>query len=325
MSSTREQLIDLLAKQAGAFVSGQWLSESLNISRTAVWKQMNALKKDGYQLEAVSNKGYRIVQGPDKVSSNTIQWGLGTSWLGKEIIHKETLTSTQTTATSLAQEGCAHGTIVLANKQTNGRGRLNRQWYSDHDHGIWLSIVLRPTIPPNQAPQLTLLTATVMVEVIEQIAQVTPAIKWPNDLLLNNKKLAGILTEMHAEHDQIHHVVIGIGLNLNQPADAIDDAIKQIATSVQIETGNVFNKKTTIQLFLEQFERRYQQYIETGFSSVKQVWERYGYKMNEEVHYQTGKKRDTGIIRGISDEGALLLENNEQKIESIYSAEIDWY
>ncbi|MCZ0701876.1 BirA family biotin operon repressor/biotin-[acetyl-CoA-carboxylase] ligase [Natronobacillus azotifigens] len=325
MSSTREQLIELLAKQGGSFVSGQWISETLEISRTAVWKQMKQLEKDGYQFEAVPNKGYRIVEVPHKLSANTIQWGLHTKWLGKEIVHHDRISSTQTTAIEYAQEGCDHGTVIVANRQSNGRGRLSRQWYSDNDQGIWLSVVLRPDISPMKAPQLTLVTATVLAEVIEQISQTTPAIKWPNDLLLNNRKLAGILTEMQAEQDKIHYLVIGIGINVNQSYQEMDLSVREIATSLQIETGKTFHQTTFIQLLLECLERRYQQYLDEGFHLIKASWEQYAYKMNKEVTYQTGKAKQKGFIRGIAEDGALLMETESGRIDSLYSAEIDWF
>ncbi|WP_369813137.1 biotin--[acetyl-CoA-carboxylase] ligase [Virgibacillus halodenitrificans] len=233
MESTRNKLIDLLAKDKDTYISGQMLSEHLGISRSAVWKHMKNLEKDGYQIEGKSNKGYRIISFPDKLSENTIKWGLNTSWLGSKIIHKESTPSTQVIAHQLAQEGSPHGTIILADEQTSGRGRLNREWFSSKGKGIWMSIILRPEILPYLAPQLTLLTATVLAEVVQKNTTVTPMIKWPNDILINKKKTAGILTEMQAEQDQIQYVIIGIGMNINQTKEDIPIEIQSKATSLR--------------------------------------------------------------------------------------------
>src|SRR5690625_1481639 len=219
MSSTRNKLIKILAENKDEFVSGQSLSEQLNVSRSAIWKHMNGLKKDGYVIEGVEKRGYRIISYPDNiVSENTIAWGLQTDWLGKTIIHKKSVTSTQTVAHQLALDGTTHGTIVIADEQTKGRGRVSRQWFSPGEQGIWMSLIIRPKILPYQAPQLTLLTATVLAEVFQQYCGITPQIKWPNDVLVNGKKISGILTEMQVEQDNVLYVIVGIGINVNQDA-----------------------------------------------------------------------------------------------------------
>ncbi|WP_117169375.1 biotin--[acetyl-CoA-carboxylase] ligase [Paraliobacillus sediminis] len=324
MPSTQEKLIELLALNGTVFISGQDISETLNISRTAVWKQMKRLEKEGYQIEAVPNKGYRIVALPSIMSKNTLQWGLKTKWLGKNMVHQIKMPSTQTKANQLAQEGCAHGTVVIADRQETGRGRMNRSWFSNNDLGVWLSIVLRPNVPPLQGPQLTLVVATVLAELIELDVGITPAIKWPNDILINGKKIAGILTEMQAEQDKIHHIVIGIGLNVNQLADSFENEISKRATSLKIETGETFEKQKLIQSLLKRFEEAFDRYQLTGFSEVKDKWESFGYKINEEVSYKAGNVEKQGVIRGISTDGALIMENKQNQIETLYSAEINW-
>lgn len=324
MPSTQERLIELLALNGTVFISGQHISETLEISRTAVWKQMKRLEKEGYQIEGVPNKGYRIVAFPLKMSKNTLQWGLQTNWLGKNMIHQIKMASTQTKANQLAQEGCPHGTVVIADRQETGRGRMNRSWFSDNDLGVWLSIVLRPDVPPLQGPQFTLVAATVLAELIEQDVGITPAIKWPNDILINGKKIAGILTEMQAEQDKINHIVIGIGLNVNQIAESFEKEISKRATSLKIETGETFEKQKLIQSLLQRFETAFDRYQLTGFSEVKDKWESFGFKINEEVSYRSGNVEKQGIIRGISTDGALVIENKQNQIETLYSAEINW-
>lgn len=325
MESTRNRLIELLETSDQQFVSGQLLSEKLKISRSAIWKHMKELEKDGYHVEGVSRKGYRIVKFPDKVSENTIQWGLRTNWLGKNIIHKTSTTTTQQIAHQAAQDNAEHGTIVIADEQTKGKGRMNRQWNSTKGKGIWMSIILRPDVLPVMAPQLTLLSATVLADVIAEHTALTPKIKWPNDILINNQKTAGILTEMQAEQDQIQYVVIGIGINVNQVTEDFDKDIQDKATSLQIQTGHKWNIKDFIQHVLQSFEESYDAFMQNGFPEVKQKWESYGYRIGEQIKIKTLHKEWKAKFLGIAEDGALLTKTDNDDIKKIYSGEIEWF
>ncbi|WP_047980062.1 biotin--[acetyl-CoA-carboxylase] ligase [Ornithinibacillus contaminans] len=326
MESTRNKLIQLLSKEEDTFISGQVISDKLNLSRNAIWKHMKELEKDGYKIEAIRNKGYRIIEIPKKVSQNTVQWGLKTKWLGKTLIHRESTTSTQHIAHQLASENAPHGTVVMADEQTAGKGRLSRSWHSAKDKGIWLSIVLRPTIGPNLAPQLTLLTATVLADVMQNKLHVTPKIKWPNDIILSNKKVAGILTEMQAEQDQIQYIVIGIGINVNQEQEELPDDIQARATSLKIETNKDWDLHVLIQDILLTFEETYSNYLENGFqTAIKQKWESYGYRIGETTKIKTIKDEQEIKIMGIADDGALLASYQDGTIKKVYSGEIDWF
>jgi len=325
MQSTRNKLIHLLANSNSQYVSGQMLSEKLNISRSAVWKQMKNLEKAGYKIDAKPNQGYRILSYPDDVSEYTLQWGLATEWIGKKIIHKESTTTTQFDAHQLAQENCEHGTIVIADKQTQGKGRRERPWHSSNKQGVWMSIILRPKIPPYRAPQLTLLTATVLAEVIHEHIGVRPQIKWPNDILINGQKTAGILTEMQAEQDQVQYVVIGIGLNVNQLKQDLPEKIGYGATSLRIETNKKWDLKEVIQHILKSFEKHYTSYIDNGFDNIKKDWEKYSYKIGESIWLKNEQGRNQVIFLGLDENGALLIKDEKNEVKSIYSAEIDWF
>ncbi|MFD1038665.1 biotin--[acetyl-CoA-carboxylase] ligase [Virgibacillus byunsanensis] len=323
LESTRNRLIELLANAKEQYISGQNLSEKLNISRSAVWKHMKELEKDGYNIEGVSKKGYRILEYPDKLSANTLQWGLNTKWLGKTIIHKSVTPSTQQVAHQAVQEDAVHGTVIIADEQTKGKGRMNRSWHSAKGKGIWMSIVLKPEIPPHLAPQLTLLSATILAETLAEFTALEPKIKWPNDIFIHNKKTAGILTEMQAEQDQIQYVVIGMGINVNQDVDEIPEDLRGKATSLQIESTNSWNITELIQHILVKFEDAYSKYIENGFSDVKVIWERYGYKIGEIVTIKTMRESWKGKFLGIAEDGALLT-TKDGEIKKLYSAEIEW-
>lgn len=324
MENTRKQLIDLLETRLDQYTSGQMLSDKLNISRAAVWKHMKELEKDGYRIEAIAGKGYMIVSHPQKISANTIKWGLHTDWLGQHVIHKPSVTSTQQIAHIAAMEGAKNGTIIVADEQTEGKGRMDRSWHSAKNKGIWMSMILRPEILPTQAPQITLLAASALAELMERTIGVTPQIKWPNDILINHKKTAGILTEMQSEQDQIRYIVLGIGINVNHDPDEMPEDIRSLATSLKIESNQKWNIQTIIQEFLTIFEKEYDQFLATGFEQVKKKWERYGYKIGEVVPVQVGKELFDAKLIGIEADGALRVKKADSTEKVLYSAEIQW-
>ncbi|WP_041488372.1 biotin--[acetyl-CoA-carboxylase] ligase, partial [Bacillus pseudomycoides] len=265
-STIRKQLLQIFSAADGEFVSGQTISDKLGCSRTAVWKHMEDLRSEGYELEAVRRLGYRIASKPDKVTANEIQLGLQTEFIGRTVYFKESVESTQHIAAKLAYEGAAEGTIVVAEEQTAGRGRLSRKWHSPKGTGIWMSIILRPAIPVHHAPQLTLLAAVSVAQAIEKCTSVNVGIKWPNDILIEGKKAVGILTEMQADPDKINAVIMGIGINANQGQEHFADEIKEIATSLAIESGKPIVRAELMQQIFLQMEKLYQEYVKNGFS-----------------------------------------------------------
>ncbi|MBN9653052.1 biotin--[acetyl-CoA-carboxylase] ligase [Halobacillus sp. GSS1] len=323
MESTRKELIELLNHLEG-HISGQELSDRLGISRTAVWKHMNELKKDGYEIEAVQRKGYKILSSPDKISENTLRWGLGTKWLGHELHHYDQVESTQEIVHQLAKQGKPHGTVVIADEQVKGKGRMSRNWDSPKGKGIWMTILLRPNLPPVQAPQITLLAATVLARMIAERSTLVPQIKWPNDLLINHKKVSGILTEMQAEQDTIQYIVLGMGMNVNQEDREIPSDIKYKASSLKIESSEHWNIQQTVQHILRLFEETYERFESHGFASIKKDWEHFGYKIGEEVTISTMRKTWQATLIGIEPDGALRARSIDGEEEKLYSAEIHW-
>ncbi|REJ09704.1 biotin--[acetyl-CoA-carboxylase] ligase [Halobacillus trueperi] len=323
MESTRKELIELLNNVEG-HISGQELSDQLGISRTAVWKHMNELKKDGYEIEAVQRRGYKILSSPDKISENTLRWGLGTKWIGHELHHYDQVESTQEIVHQLAKQGKPHGTVVIADEQVKGKGRMSRNWDSPKGKGIWMSVLLRPNLPPVQAPQITLLAATVLARMIAERSALVPQIKWPNDLLINHKKVSGILTEMQAEQDTIQYIVLGMGMNVNQEDREIPADIKYKASSLKIESRQHWNIQQTVQHILRLFEETYERFEANGFASIKKDWEHFGYKIGEEVTISTMKKTWQATLIGIEPDGALRAKSKDGEEEKLYSAEIHW-
>ncbi|PGT87431.1 biotin--[acetyl-CoA-carboxylase] ligase [Bacillus sp. AFS040349] len=322
-SELRTKLLEAFSNAEGEFVSGQKISEYIGCSRTAVWKHIEELRKDGYELEAVRRLGYRITKKPNKISSNEIQIGLKTKTLGRHVHFEETVTSTQKIAQTLAGNGAPEGTIVVADQQTNGRGRMAREWYSPSGTGIWMSLIIRPNIPIHSTPQLTLLTAVAIVQAIEELTPVKPDIKWPNDILINGKKVVGILTELQAEADQVHSVIIGTGINVNQKVEDFPEELQQIATSIGIETGKHWERALFIQTILLKFEGLYSLYLSQGFHPIKLLWEGYAISLNKKMVARTLNGSVEGKAIGIDHNGVLLIETSDGSIKEIYSADIE--
>ncbi|WP_078546125.1 biotin--[acetyl-CoA-carboxylase] ligase [Litchfieldia alkalitelluris] len=322
-SEIRKKLLELFSKANGEFISGQKISEQLGCSRTAVWKHIEDLRKEGYEVNAVRKAGYQITSKPDKISSNEIQLGLQTKILGRSIVFEEVVSSTQKLAHKLAYDGAEEGTIIVTEQQTEGRGRLDRKWFSPKYTGIWMSLILRPNIPPTSAPQLTLLAAVAVAQAIQEVTGLEPDIKWPNDILLSGKKVVGILTELQAESDRINSVIIGIGINVNQSKLDFPEEINGVATSLSIAKGEKVNRSYLVQILLLKLEHLYLTYLENGFHAIKLLWESYAINIGEQILARTLHGTIKGRALGITDDGVLKLETSDGEIHYIYSADIE--
>ncbi|WP_046173699.1 biotin--[acetyl-CoA-carboxylase] ligase [Domibacillus indicus] len=319
-SSVKHKLLEVFSKAGGDFVSGQALADSIGCSRTAVWKHIESLRQEGFELEAVRNKGYRITAKPDKVSENELLLGLETNRLGKHIVFKESVESTQKEAHKIAEEA-PEGTLVIAEEQTAGRGRMTRTFHSPKYTGIWMSLILKPDLPPHRAPQFTLIAAVAVTEAIRDTTGLKAEIKWPNDLLLNEKKITGILTELQADSDRIRSLIIGIGINANQ--QSFPEELSGIATSLALEKGEHVPRAKLVQAVLKNIEIYYKEYLNNGFSSIKEKWESFAVSIGRQITARTLNGSIRGKALGITEEGVLRLEDEDGVIHSIYSADIE--
>ncbi|CAG9608282.1 biotin--[acetyl-CoA-carboxylase] ligase [Pseudoneobacillus rhizosphaerae] len=322
-SEIRKKLLDAFSNNEDQYLSGQTLADTIGCSRTAIWKHIEELRKDGFELEAIRNKGYRIVKTPERVSADEIRLGLKTKYLGQSIHYEDAVDSTQRVAHRLAYDQSMEGTVVVAEEQTLGRGRMERKWYSPKYTGIWMSIILRPKIPLPKAPQLTLIAAVAVVQAIEELTELTPQIKWPNDILINGKKMTGILTELQAEADQINSVIIGMGINVNQKLEDFPIELREIATSLAIEQGVYFSRSAIIRSVLTHLEKLYFIYIEKGFFPIKILWESYAISIGKTIKARTLSNVIEGKALGITDDGVLRIEDHSGEIHYIYSADIE--
>ncbi len=319
----KKTLLNLFKQSGGNFLSGEELSRRLNCTRAAVWKHIEELRKEGYEFEAVRKAGYRLIHVPDVLTQEEIKYQLDTQFVGKTIRYLPEVESTQLVAHQWAEEGAPEGALVVTEHQSSGRGRLGRKWHSPPKTGIWMSLILRPQIELRKAPQLTLLTAVAVSRAIKQmVPEIDVRIKWPNDLLIRSKKVCGILTELNAESDRIHYLVIGIGINVNVEPDAFPQDVRPFATSIFAETGVRAHRAELVRLICAEMEQLYQLYLEEGFKPIKLLWESHAAFIGEKRRINTLDGVFEGIIRGIDEEGVLLLELNNGIIKKILSADL---
>jgi BirA family transcriptional regulator, biotin operon repressor / biotin---[acetyl-CoA-carboxylase] ligase len=318
----KNRIISLLKENNKDYVSGELISKQLGISRAAIWKYINLLKEEGYKIESSSRKGYKISSCPDILSSPEIIPLLNTKSIGLNIIHFDTINSTNIKAKELASSDEFDGTIVVSEEQTSGKGRLGRTWISPKSKGIWMSIILKPPIDPINASRVTLVAAAAVFNAMQDL-QIPALIKWPNDIVLNNKKVCGILTEMSAELNRIHYLVIGIGINVNTYADEFPEEIKDIATSIKAETNNHIDRKTLLAGIINHFEPLYNELI--NFNNISEsidICRKNSIFLGKKVKIIKSGKEYTVKALDINHEGQLIVEHEDGTEETIFSGEV---
>jgi len=301
-------------------ISGERLAGQLGLSRAAVWKRVHRLKAMGYIIEGSPRRGYRLLGLPDKLLADEVLQGLKTSVLTGPVHHFETLDSTNNYAKELAAREAPEGTVVIAETQTLGRGRLGREWDSPPGVGLYVSVVLRPQLPPMELPQITLTAAVAVVRATHRVTHVTPGIKWPNDLIVHGKKLGGILTEMETESDRIRHVVIGLGLNVNNAV--FPPELAKTATSLAQVVGGTLSRVELLKAWLEEFEDLYKRFLNQGFPEILEEWKRYAVTLGRAVTVRQGPREISGQAVDVASDGALLLLTPAGEIVRVTSGEI---
>ncbi len=315
------KILKSLKSHKDEYISGEELSHKLGVTRTAVWKIITTLRKEGYIIDSSSRKGYKLVSTPGVFSAEEIQMDLSTEILGNKIIYKDTVASTNTIAKDLAVKGEKEGTVVIGNHQTAGKGRLGRTWVSPYGTGIWMSVILRPDIVPTQAPFITILAALAVARSIEQVSGVKSGIKWPNDIVLDKRKVCGILTEMSAEIERVNHIVVGIGINVNIDTNEFPEELKNSATSIKIATGKEIDRKQLVQRILENFESIYI-HAQTGRESLLEQYRNYSLTIGHQVKVLWQNSETEGKAIEITEDGELLVETNDGKVIKVFSGEV---
>ena len=311
-----------LLRQSGDYISGEGLSRSLGISRTAVWKHVGSLRGGGYQIDAVPSLGYRLKGSPDLLNDTEISGGLCGRVVGQKLLVVKETGSTNQDAFRLAEEGAPDGTVVMAESQTAGKGRLGRKWESPAGVNIYCSVVLRPQIMPYEAPQLTFLSAVAVARAIEAETGLAPSIKWPNDILIDGCKVAGLLNEMSAETDRVAFVVLGIGVNLNMSESQFPKDLRQPATSLAIKCGRKVSRAGFATVMLNELDRCYSDFIASGLDGIRAEWERRCNAYGREVVVESGSSLIQGSFAGIDQDGAMLVLMPDGSRERIISGDV---
>jgi len=302
-------------------VSGAALAEQLAISRAAVWARIDDLRKVGYDIEAGPHFGYKLVGSPDALHADDLLARLGqTKVVGRDIQVFEETTSTNDVIEKLARDGVKEGAVVFAESQTKGRGRLGRKWMSPTHRGLWFSVLLRPEFRPQETTQLTVISATALRRAIKTVTGLSAEIKWPNDLLLGGKKVAGILTEMSAEVDRVRHVILGIGLDVNQ--SDFPPELRAIATSLKIEVGEEICRAELAVEILRELDFDYARICAGKFAAVADEWEAACVTIGKNVTVHVGDRKFRGHAESLDDDGALLVRTEHGHLERVIGGDV---
>jgi BirA family biotin operon repressor/biotin-[acetyl-CoA-carboxylase] ligase len=305
-NSSEELVLSFLAEAADDYVSGEAISDKLGLTRAAVWKHVEALRSHGYRIDAVPARGYRLIEVPDKLTPLELRPLLNTHDVGQVLHWYEEIGSTNDRARELAEEGAEHGEVVIAEAQTAGRGRRGRLWVSPARKNLYFSVILRPDLPPARAPELTLVASVALCDALRQ-AGVQAGIKWPNDLLASERKIAGVLTELAAEADRVHWVVIGAGVNVNAREEDFPEELRGEATSVLLERGEPAPRALFAAACLTALEGWIDRHAEEGFAVVREAWRERSTTLGREVTVRTDGREIVGTAEDIDDAGALLV------------------
>jgi BirA family biotin operon repressor/biotin-[acetyl-CoA-carboxylase] ligase len=316
----KEDILKIL-KSDGGYISGEDICSRCHVSRTAVWKAVKRLKEEGYQIDAVRNRGYRLLPGTDVLNNAEIGAVLSGIPFLKEFRFFPTIDSTNKAAKLLAEEGSSGPALVVADEQTAGRGRRGRTWISPPGTGIWMSILLRPDLPAEKSSMITLVSALAVTEGIREVTGVACGIKWPNDIVADGRKICGILTEMSTDMDGISYIVTGIGINAN--TEEFPPEIAAVASSLKIETGKTVQRVKIIGAVMRKFAVYYEKFVRDGsFQGLKDLYEEYLVNQGREVAVLDPKGEYRGVAEGISDDGELLVRTEDGSVHTVLSGEV---
>ena len=321
MTTDTKILLALRANPEG--VSGAQLAEQLGISRAAIWARIEELRQARYEIEAGPHFGYKLVNSPDALHADDLLARLGkTKVIGRDIQVFEQTGSTNDVIEKLARDGVKEGVVVFAESQTKGRGRLGRTWVSPAHKGLWFSILLRPNLRPQEATQLTIMGATALRRAIVAETGLQPEIKWPNDILIGGKKVAGILTELNAETDRVKYAILGIGVDVNVDAAELPPEIRRLATSLKIEAGEMIDRPELATAMLRELDADYARIGAGKFAAIADEWEENCTTLGRNVTVQIGVQKFRGCVESLRDDGALLLRTEHGRLEPITGGDI---
>lgn len=316
-----DRLVHLLVRNATVVVPGPKIAEEIGVSRSTVWEWIEKLRALGVAIKGHSRRGYQLEKLPDILTPSLVRAELPHAEIGHKIIHFFRTESTNSVALALDAQNGPHGTVVIAEEQTAGRGRLGRNWYSEKSSGIYASIILRPSLPPAAAPILTLLAGVAVRHAVGSATGLESDIRWPNDVLVNGRKVCGILTEMKAEVDRLHMVVLGIGINVNHTS--MPEELREIATSLALESGGHYSRLHVLAELLRSVERYYHMHLREGRASIVRDWSAASsYAEGKRVHVKAGGNDYSGVTAGLDASGALKIRRDDGRQELLVAGEI---
>ncbi len=319
-----EKIIHILKDHEGRFVSGEIISREVGITRAAIWKRISALKDLGYVIDARQNMGYRLMRSPDILTPEEIQYRLGTKIVGSEIRYYPVLESTNAEAFRAASEGGKDGLVIVTDHQTGGKGRLNRTWFSFRRQSLSLSIVLRPKIVPYLATMLTYLAGIALYETIYAVTAVKPAIKWPNDILMSGKKVAGVLCELSTETDVVNFAVIGMGINLNVKKNKFPEEIREVSTSLYEETKKRVKRVPFVKELLRQMDYWYSVFLRDGGDKrILSEWKERANIIGNEVKIRSFNEEIEGEVVDVDSYGALIVQQEGGEKKRVIAGDLE--
>jgi BirA family transcriptional regulator, biotin operon repressor / biotin---[acetyl-CoA-carboxylase] ligase len=317
------QILTALRRAGSGAVSGADLSHSLGVTRAAIWARIEDLRSFGYEIEASPHHGYRLLEEPDVLYADDLLSLVPPNQIvGRDIRVFQETQSTNDVAEKLARDGVREGVVVFAEAQTRGRGRLGRKWVSPARKGLWFSVLLRPNLRPQAATQLTVAAATALVRAILEHTDLQAEIKWPNDILIRGKKVAGVLTELNAELDHVKYIILGIGVDVNLAASDLPPDVRKIATSLKIEAGQAFRRADLAAGILRELDRDYERIRNQEFAAMADEWEQHCSTLGHRVAIQIGERRLEGRAESLDEDGALLLRTDHGHLERIIGGDV---
>lgn len=325
VKSVDEKILDVLRRgDNGLYFSGRELGRKLSLSRTAIWKHIKGLRKAGYNIESRPSQGYRLKESSKPFNELEMTADLETRVMGRPLFYFQKVESTSAVALELAEKKSPEGTTVIADYQEHGKGRMGRSWESPPGVNLYLSLILRPPFSPVHGSQMTFLAANAVVKSIKKLPFLTsPEIKWPNDILINNKKVAGILTEMNSEIDRINFIILGIGINLNMPMEMFPAKLTPTATSLYVESGQKIDRSKFARSLLYEIEKEYDTLKKVGFAPLLKYWKSHAQCNGKRVVVnQLDGETTKGEITSVDDDGALLIKVRSGKVKRIISGDL---
>ncbi|NLK24659.1 MAG: biotin--[acetyl-CoA-carboxylase] ligase [Clostridiales bacterium] len=315
----KEKILKLLS-ESDDYISGEKISQTLGVTRASVWKHIKTLKEDGYEIDGISKKGYKLISTPDIISIFEINKYLKTNFIAKNIKYYKSLQSTNLTAKENASS-LNDGSVIISEIQEGGVGRFKRAWTSPAG-GIWFSIILKPNIEPYLASKITIICAAALIKTLNSM-NINAFIKWPNDIYVNGKKLCGILTEMNCDMDHINYLVVGIGINANLNNDDFSDEVKDTATSIRIIQNAPINRNKFLANFFNNFEPLYKSYINTlDLSEVYSISKKYSMLINKKAYHVTVRGKEPVTCVGVNEDLELIIKDSNGNIKNVLSGEI---